>query len=122
MGWPVTPSGLGRMLGLLQEYGTKAVYVTENGSAYPDPTPKNGLIDDERRRHYLEVHLDEAARAIKGGAPLKGYFAWTLLDNFEWALGYSRRFGLIHVDFPTGKRTPKASAHWYRKTISSHRH
>jgi len=121
MGWPVTPAGLGRMLDLLQEYGTKAVYVTENGSAYPDPSPKDGLIDDELRRHYLEIHLEEAARAIKGGVPLKGYFAWTLLDNFEWSLGYSRRFGLVHVDFPTGTRTPKASAHWYRNTIAAHR-
>ncbi len=119
MGWPVTPSGLGRMLRMVDGHGVENLYVTENGAAYPDRSSKDGRIEDTDRRSYLERHLLEAADTIANGIPLKGYFAWTLLDNFEWSHGYARRFGLIHVDRATQARTPKASAHWYREVIAS---
>ena len=118
MGWPVTPGGLGAMLRMLDGYGVAAIYITENGAAYPDAASDGRMILDEDRRSYLERHLVEAADAIADGVPLKGYFAWTLLDNFEWSFGYSRRFGLVHVDHATQRRTPKASAHWYRDVIA----
>ena len=118
MGWPVTPGGLGTMLRMLHGYGVDSIYVTENGAAYPDTVRDGDRIEDEDRRSYLERHVVEAARAIADGVPLKGYFAWTLLDNFEWSFGYSRRFGLVHVDHATQRRTPKASALWYRDVIA----
>jgi beta-glucosidase len=118
MGWPVTPEGLGTMLRMLEGYGVGATYITENGAAYPDKAYDGQRIQDEDRRSYLERHLVEAARAIDDGVPLRGYFAWTLLDNFEWSFGYSRRFGLVHVDRATQRRTPKASADWYRDVIA----
>ena len=118
MGWPVTPAGLATMLRMLEGYGVGAIYITENGAAYPDTVRDGERIQDEDRRSYLERHLVEAARTIDDGVPLKGYFAWTLLDNFEWSLGYSRRFGLVHVDHVTQRRTPKASAYWYRDVIA----
>ncbi len=118
MGWPVTPGGLGKMLRMLDGYGIDTVYITENGAAFPDAVGEDGTIDDSDRRDYFDRHLREAAKAISAGIPLKGYFAWTLLDNFEWAFGYSRRFGLFHVDRATLLRTPKASAHWYREVIA----
>ena len=118
MGWPVTPAGLGQMLRMLDRYGVDAVYITENGAAYPDPTPDGERVEDGDRCSYLERHLAEAARAIAGGVRLRGYFVWTLLDNFEWSFGYSRRFGLVHVDHATHRRTPKASAYWYREVIA----
>ena len=118
MGWPVTPEGLGAMLRMLDGHGVPAIYITENGAAYPDTASEGGVIQDEDRRSYLERHLAEAAGAIADGVPLKGYFAWTLLDNFEWGFGYSRRFGLVHVNRATQRRTPKASAHWYRDVIA----
>ena len=96
----------------------RAVYVTENGAAYPDGAGDGDHVEDEDRRSYLERHLIEAARAIDDGVPLKGYFAWTLLDNFEWSFGYSRRFGLVHMDHVTQQRTLKDSAYWYRDVIA----
>ena len=118
MGWPVTPAGLGQMLRMLAGRGVEAIYITENGAAYPDTIRDGETVDDQGRRSYLERHLVEAARAIADGVPLRGYFAWTLLDNFEWSFGYSRRFGLVHVDHVTQRRTPKASAYWYRDVIT----
>ena len=118
MGWPVTPAGLGTMLRMLDGYGFEAIYITENGAAFPDTTRDGGMVQDEDRRSYLERHLVEAAGAIGDGVPLRGHFAWTLMDNFEWSLGYSRRFGLVHVDHATQQRTPKASAYWYRDVIA----
>ncbi len=118
MGWPVTPSGLGEMLRLLRGTGVEAVYITENGAACPDTAWKDGAVDDEDRCSYLERHIIEAGKAIGEGVPLRGYFVWTLLDNFEWSFGYARRFGLVHVDRTTQRRTPKASAYWYRDVIA----
>jgi len=88
------------------------LYITENGAAYPDRVDSDGDIDDGQRAEYLEAHFEAARNAVAEGLPLKGYFIWSLLDNWEWAWGYSRRFGIVHVDYETQKRTPKRSARW----------
>ncbi|MGF7237602.1 MAG: GH1 family beta-glucosidase [Frankia sp.] len=113
-GWPVNPDGLREMLvRLARDYPGLPMTVTENGAAYPDRTDPDGAVPDLDRIGYLDQHLRAAHAAISAGADLRGYFVWSLMDNFEWAEGYAHRFGLIHVDYPTGKRTPKASAGWY---------
>ena len=123
MGWIVRPSGLRALLRrLATDYPVRSLYVTENGAAYTDPPPTAGRVADPERTRYVAEHLGAAAEAIGDGVPLDGYFAWTLLDNFEWAWGYSRRFGLVHVDFATQQRTVKDSGHWYRQFIAQHQH
>ena len=113
MGWEVYPDGLYELLRRLDdEYELPPLYVTENGAAYSDHR-SNGTVEDPRRISYVERHLDAIARAIDHGIPVRGYFLWSLLDNFEWAHGYSKRFGIVYVDYPTGTRIPKASARWY---------
>jgi beta-glucosidase len=92
--------------------------VTENGAAYPDPDPVDGRVSDPDRLRYYAGHLAAARQAIADGAPLKGYFAWSLMDNFEWAFGYTRRFGITHVDFTTQKRTIKESGRWFSRVIA----
>jgi beta-glucosidase len=115
MDWIVDPRGLLDLLTRLdRDYAPAALYVTENGAAYADPPPRDGRVDDPRRLRYLARHLAAAHRAIGQGVPLRGYFAWSLLDNFEWAQGYAKRFGLVYVDYPTQERTIKASGYWYR--------
>jgi beta-glucosidase len=119
MGWEVYPEGLGDVLRRLHtEYPFPRLYVTENGAAYPEPDQVAGPIDDRERTSYLARHIQAALEAAEDGAPLSGYFVWTLLDNFEWAYGYTKRFGLVHVDHSTGTRTPKASFDWYRNLIA----
>jgi beta-glucosidase len=97
------------------------LYITENGAAFEDP-PETGaaLLPDPLRVQYLEDHLRAAGEALRLGVDLRGYFAWSLLDNFEWGEGYSKRFGLYHVNFATQQRTPKASARFYADVIASH--
>ncbi|MFF1798800.1 family 1 glycosylhydrolase, partial [Kitasatospora sp. NPDC058263] len=90
---------------------------TENGSAFPDTVAPDGTVHDPDRARYLEQHVNACARALRKGVPLAGYYAWSLLDNFEWAYGYAKRFGAVHVDYDTLARTPKASAHWYAEVI-----
>ena len=122
-GWEVFPEGLRVLLIRLgSEYGIPSIYVTENGAAYGDGPDSTGRIRDERRTQYLEQHLSAVADAIEDGAPVHGYFVWSLLDNFEWASAYDNntRFGVIHVDFETQKRLPKDSAHWYADLIAAH--
>jgi beta-glucosidase len=120
MDWEVYPEGLLQILGRLHfEYGFPAIYVTENGAAFRDVVGPDGHVDDEARREYFERHLAMVGRAIEIGVPVKGYFAWSLLDNFEWGFGYSKRFGIVHVDFETGRRTVKSSGEWYRQWILS---
>jgi beta-glucosidase len=122
MGWEVHPDGLEELLlRLTNEYAAPRIYVTENGSAWPDEVQPDGNIEDKDRMDYLEEHLAASLRATRGGAPLAGYFAWSLLDNFEWAYGYAKRFGLVHVDYRTQRRTIKASGHRYAEIIASHR-
>jgi beta-glucosidase len=120
MDWEVFPEGLKTcLLWVKRRYGEIPLYITENGAAFADPPPVEGRLADPRRVEYLSSHLRAAHEAIREGANLKGYFAWSLLDNFEWAFGYSRRFGLVHVDDATGTRTPKDSARFYRRVIES---
>ena len=120
MDWEVYPEGLFDTLRWVRErYGAIPLYVTENGAAFEDPPPSNGAVEDPLRVAYLQEHLLAARRAIAAGVDLRGYFVWSLLDNFEWSHGTSKRFGLIHVDFDTQKRTPKASARFYSRVIQS---
>ena len=120
MGWEVYPEGLYELLVRLHfDYGFPTLYVTENGAAYPDQNGPDGKVDDPLRVAFLKSHLGQAARAIAAGVPLRGYFAWSLMDNFEWAHGYSKRFGLIYVDYQTQRRILKTSAHWYRRVIAA---
>ena len=120
MGWEVYPQGLSEVLLWIKErYANPPVYVTENGAAFDDPLPAGGEVQDTLRVDYLRRHLLAAAKARGEGADLRGYFAWSLLDNFEWAHGYAKRFGLVHVDFPTQRRTAKTSARYYAEVIQS---
>ncbi|WP_307783597.1 GH1 family beta-glucosidase [Streptomyces spinoverrucosus] len=122
MDWEVDASGIeALLLRLTSEYGVRKLYVTENGSAYPDVVRPDGTIDDPERQAYLEQHLAACASAARKGAPLAGYFAWSLLDNFEWAYGYAKRFGLVHVDYATQVRTIKGSGHRYAEIVRDHR-
>jgi beta-glucosidase len=102
-------------------YGPKAIYITENGCGYDDDTVVDGECRDLHRRDYLRTYLGELHRAIGDGAPVRGYFVWSLLDNFEWQDGYKSRFGICHVDFATQRRTPKLSARWYANVIRENR-
>lgn len=117
MGWPVVPQGLRDLLVRVQhDYAPRALYITENGAAFDDEV-RDGTVDDQARIAYLRDHLLAASEAMQESVPLRGYFVWSLMDNFEWAYGYSKRFGLIYVDYATQARIPKASADWYRRVI-----
>ena len=118
-GWEILPEGLHAVLRWVNDtYRPPAIAITENGSSFPDHVAPDGSINDEERRSYLERHLAAAADAIADGVPLTAYFAWSLMDNFEWALGYGTRFGIVHVDYATQRRTLKASGRWYRNLIA----
>ena len=122
MGWPITPAGLsGMLVRWHKEFGERLpqIFITENGCAYPDGPDQNGKVNDQRRISYLEKHLNALLDAIAQGVNIGGYFQWSLLDNFEWSLGYQKRFGIVHVDYNTQKRTPKESAHWYSEVIKA---
>jgi beta-glucosidase len=120
MGWEVYPQGLFEVLCRLHfESHFPAYYVTESGIATADQPGPDGLAHDPARISYLERHFTQAARAIETGIPLRGYFVWSLLDNFEWLEGFSKRFGLVFMDYATLKRTLKDSALWYRDWIAS---
>ena len=93
--------------------------MTENGAAYPDAPDADGFVDDQDRLAFFDVHLRAVRNAIDDGADVRGYLAWSLLDNFEWAYGYHQRFGLVRVDYETLERTPKASGLWYAKVAAS---
>ena len=117
MNWEVHPQAFEEiLLRISKEYSPKAIYITENGSAWNDEVINGEIIDDERI-DYLVRHLDAMRSARNQGAPILGYFAWSFLDNFEWAYGYEKRFGLIHVDYKTQTRTPKKSALFYRQLL-----
>jgi beta-glucosidase len=120
MGWEVAPDGLRDvLLALHREYAPREIVITENGAAYPDTVDADGRIRDTNRTQYLARHIAAAAEAITAGVPLTGYHAWSVLDNYEWSLGYTRRFGLVHVDFETQARTLKDSARWYGSLIAA---
>jgi beta-glucosidase len=119
LGWEIDPSGLDELLlRLARDYPSPPLYVTENGAAFDDVPDGRGLVADRARIRFLDGHLRAAHRAIQGGADLRGYFVWSLLDNFEWHEGYAKRFGIVYVDFTTQRRLSKQSAVWYRETIA----
>jgi len=119
-GLDVSPAGFGRILHRIRGYTDLPLYVTENGAAFHDYVDPEGGVDDIERVSYLNDHFSETLEAIQAGIDVRGYFVWSLLDNFEWADGYSRRFGLVYVDFATQARIPKASARWYQRLIAEH--
>jgi beta-glucosidase len=117
-GWPIDAGGLtDALIRVRDQYGNPDVYVTENGACYDDPLAADGTVHDRDRVAYLRDHLAAARAALAAGVRLRGYFVWSLLDNFEWGEGYSRRFGVVHVDFASQKRTPKASFAFLADTI-----
>jgi beta-glucosidase len=118
MGWPIGSEGLVEMLArLARDYPGTPLIITENGAAFEDELV-DGQVHDAQRVDYLRAHLGAALSAIEAGVDLRGYLAWSLLDNYEWAHGYSKRFGLVHVDYATQRRTPKRSALFYRDVIA----
>jgi beta-glucosidase len=121
MGWEVAPSQFTELLARIdRDYDLPPLLITENGAAYPD-TLVDGSVQDEERRAYIESHVSAMADAIQRGVDVRGYFVWSLLDNFEWALGYSKRFGLYYVDYATQARTLKRSGYWYRDLAAAGR-
>lgn len=123
-GWPVVPAGLTELLGLLAErYGDALppVYITENGCSQADQPADDGTIADQGRIDYLDGHLRAVHDAMSAGIDVRGYFQWTLTDNFEWSEGFNQRFGLVYLDLATADRTPKASFGWYKNLIASQR-
>ena len=119
-GWGICPSQLTELLLYLKEdYNNPPLFITENGTAIGEPADATGFVDDQGRINYLRAHFQAVHKAMEKGADLRGYYVWSLMDNFEWAEGYDLRFGLIHIDFnsPDRKRTPKASFHWYQDVI-----
>jgi beta-glucosidase len=120
MDWEVYPRGLTDTLRWVKDrYGDLPLYVTENGAAFDDPPLAAGRLEDAPRVEYLRAHLGALRAALEAGVDVRGYFVWSLLDNFEWVLGYAKRFGIVHVDFQSQRRTPKASAEYYSRVIAS---
>jgi beta-glucosidase len=120
MGWEIYPQGLEALLiRVHQVYGGIPIYITENGMAHRDEVGPDGRVDDQPRIDYLRAHFLAVHRAMQAGVDVKGYFVWSIMDNFEWAFGYSKRFGLVYVDYETQARIPKASAFWYRDVATT---
>ncbi len=122
MGWDIVPEGLYNQLKWVYEtYGISYLYVTENGAAFEDVVLHDGKIHDKNRTAYLEGHLGAIAKAINDGIPVKGYFLWSFIDNFEWSFGYTKRFGIVRCDYDTQKRSIKDSGYWYRDLIAANK-
>lgn len=122
MDWEIYPQGLADLLiRVTKDYAPQAIYITENGAAFDDSPPINGVVEDPQRVAYLQSHFAAAETAIEQGVPLKGYFVWSLLDNFEWAEGYDKRFGIVFINYQTLARIPKRSALFYRDYIKAQR-
>ncbi len=120
MGWEVYPQAFRRLLNRInQDYDLPPIYITENGAAFPDEVSPDGKVHDERRLAYLRDHFIQTRLAMQDGVDVRGYFVWSLLDNFEWGHGYSKRFGIVRVDYETLQRTVKDSGEWYRGVIAS---
>jgi beta-glucosidase len=118
--WEIYPQGLVEILAWLNKtYAPKSMFIAENGAAYHDGPSADGRVHDARRVSYLRRHFVQLARAIQAGIPVTGYFAWSLMDNFEWSVGYSQRFGIVYVDYATQQRTPKDSAYYYQQVIAA---
>jgi beta-glucosidase len=119
MGWSIVPGGLARLLRALQRgWNPPALVVTENGAAFRDEPDAAGRVADLERIDYLRGHIGACEQVVAEGVPLRGYFVWSLMDNFEWSFGYSKRFGIVHVDFATQVRRPKDSYWWYRDLVA----
>ena len=120
MGWEIYPDGLRELLLTLhRDYDLPPTYITENGGAFPDADAgADGRVHDADRTDYLATHINAVGEALAAGVPMAGYMVWSLMDNFEWASGYAKRFGVVHVDYDTQVRTPKDSALWYRDLVS----
>jgi beta-glucosidase len=122
MGWEVYPHGLNLVLeDLARMYHPNAIVVTENGASFEDEWSGNGLVSDPRRVAYLREHLAEVDAALAHGVPVSGYFVWSLLDNFEWDQGYSKRFGVVYVDYASQRRIIKESGRWYAEFVAAWR-
>ena len=124
MGWEVDPGGMLKVLDWLRtDYAPREIMITECGAAFPEPSPSPSAesVEDPERTRFLADHLDVAARALEEGIPLTGFYYWSLLDNFEWALGYAQRFGIVHVDYPTQRRIVKRSGRLYQAVARAHR-
>ena len=120
MDWPIDPTGITDLLVRMhREHPGLDLYVTENGAAYPDVVSDAGTVEDPDRIRYLRAHLSAVLDAIEQGAPVRGYYLWSLMDNFEWSFGYGKRFGIVHVAYDTQVRTIKASGHWYRDVVAA---
>jgi beta-glucosidase len=121
-GWPIIPAGMRQVIGeLVDRYpAIPPIYVTENGCSYGMGPDEQGVVDDQPRIDYLDSHLRAIGDAIADGADVRGYYCWSLMDNFEWAEGYTQRFGLVHVDYDTLVRTPKRSFAWFAELIRQH--
>jgi len=120
MEWEILPDGLRRLLVRVQrDYAPSAIYITENGVSFGDGPGPDGRVHDQRRIDFYKGYIGQVVHALDDGADVRGYYAWSLLDNFEWAFGFSQRFGIIHCDFENGqKRTIKDSGYWYRDLIA----
>ena len=119
MDWAIVPWGCQKLLEWIDDrYGHPEIVITENGCAFDDK-PEGGEVMDKGRLEFFQGYLSACHQAIQNGVNLKGYFCWSLMDNFEWALGYSKRFGITYVDFDTGERIPKSSAKWYQEVIKN---
>jgi beta-glucosidase len=122
MGWDIVPQGFTDLLvRISRDYPGLPMVITENGAAFDDSAGADGFVDDEPRVRYIADHIRAVGSAVAAGADVRGYFAWSLMDNFEWAYGYDKRFGIVRVDYDTQERTPKRSALWYRDTIRTSR-
>jgi len=121
MGWEVYPEGIYEMLKKFSAYkGIDKIIITENGAAFPDKI-ENGKVHDHQRIAFFKNYLEQTLKAKREGVNVAGYFCWSLMDNFEWAEGYKPRFGLVHVDFKTQKRTIKDSGYWFQEFLSSNK-
>jgi beta-glucosidase len=121
MGWRIEPGAFTELLvDISSRYPTLPIMVTENGAAYPEGPGPDGRVHDDARTDYLRSHIGAVLDAIEQGANVRGYYVWSLLDNFEWAFGYDKRFGIVHVDYDTQVRTIKDSGHWYADVIRAH--
>jgi beta-glucosidase len=119
MDWEIDAPGLYEVLTrVANDYPSVPLYITENGAAFDDIVGPDGAVDDSDRVAYFHAHLSACHSAIQAGVPLRGYFAWSLMDNFEWGWGFGKRFGIVYVDYPTQQRFPKRSANWYAEVIS----
>ena len=118
-GWEVYPEAIHDVVMRLWRDYQRPIYITENGCSYGDGPDERGVVDDQRRISFYQRYIAQVARAAEEGADVRGYFAWSLMDNFEWAMGYGERFGIVHVDYPTQRRTIKQSGYWYRDLIAT---